>query len=224
MRIAFTRDASKPPRVFLTLALFAFVAAVPATAQIVVYDHGPSTGTYGGYWANRTSGQNFADNATLPAATTITAINIYTNSSPLTGTAHVKILADNAGAPGSVLYSEDKAPDSWTLDVPSGRYEVRTVLTTPFAAQAGVTYWYGVSGDDDMVADMGQDTVQTPGDGVIAQFQGSTLQLMQNPIGDQMFQLEGQPVQAIRALGNWGLVAFALVLAVAAVAAIRRLA
>lgn len=213
----------RQPRFLLALVALALVAAVPATAQTVVFDQGPTTGTESSCYMNQTSGQNFADKATLAAATQITAISIYTCRSLLSGTVHVKILADSGGVPGSVLYSENKTPDSWVADAASGGYKVRVALTGVFNAQAGVTYWYGVSGNPDM-GDLEQEAVLSPGDSQMAQFLGTDfIMFTYTFVGDQMFELEGAP-EPIPTLDHRGLLAFALLLAVAGFAAIRRFA
>jgi hypothetical protein len=154
----------------------------------LIFDQGPSTGTYGGCWANATSGQNFADQATLVDLVEIDEIRVFTCLDPLAGTVHVKILADDgAGNPAGVVYAEDKAPDAWVVDPVSGGYVVSVILTTPFQASAGTTYWYGISHN---VEDMGQHSVVAPGDGTMAQFNGSVFSF-HAPVGDQSFQLMG---------------------------------
>lgn len=218
MKLAANTQPAPKHRVLLPLLVLALAAAVPATAQTVVFDQGPTTGTNGGCWSNFTTGQNFADKATLTAATQISAISIYTCQAPATGTVHVKILADGAGVPGAVLYSEDKTPTSWAADSASGGYKIRVVLTTPFTANAGVTYWYGVSGNG---TDISQYSVLTPGDGHMAQFSGTAYGFA-TPVGDQMFQLEGGPAEGIPALGTWGIVALVGLVALAGVAVLRR--
>jgi hypothetical protein len=154
----------------------------------LIFDQGPSTGAYGGCWANGTSGQNFADQATFVDPVEIDEIRIFTCVNPLAGTVHVKILADDgAGNPAGVVYAEDKAPDAWVADPVSGGYVVSVILTTPFQASAGTTYWYGISHN---VEDMGQHSVVAPGDGMMAQFNGSVFAIHAT-VGDQSFQLMG---------------------------------
>ena len=87
----------------------------------------------------------------------------------------------------SVVYAEDKTPDGWVVDPASGGYVVSVMLTTPFQASAGMTYWYGASLN---TQSLGQFSVLTPGDGAMAQFFGS-LFLFHADVGDQMFQLIG---------------------------------
>jgi len=217
------RSSARAVQVMLCAAglLTAFLWSSAAMGQTVVFDHGPTTGTpVASCWSNSTAYQNFADQATLPSATEITAVVDFTCDAPV-GTVHVKILSDNgSGAPGSVLYAEDKTPDASIADAASGGYKVTVNLTTPFSAQAGVTYWYGVSGNG---SNPDQLSILSPGDGQMAQFDGATYQFSAS-VGDQMFQLLGQPVEAIPTLDRWGLLAFALLMAAAGFAAIRRLA
>ncbi len=195
-------------------------------AQGIVFDQGPTTGTKTGDWSNITGSQNFAEKATFSSSTTITAIDIFTAPAPTAGTVHIKILADAAGVPGSVLYSEDRAPDAWVADATTGGFKVTALLTTPFVAAAGTTYWYGLSGNG---FQLGQYGVIAPGDSRMAQFSGATFSFFtQTSVGDQMFQLEGNAgpsasVAAVPALGRSGLIAVAMLLAAAGVLGIRRL-
>jgi len=157
----------------------------------VIFDQGPLTGTNNGCWWNQTDDQNFADQATFADAAEITEILVFTCVAPLAGPVHVKILSDDgAGNPAAVVYAEDKVADAWAADPDSGGYLVSVVLTTPFSAPAGATYWYGISYNG---GDMGQYSVATPGDGTMAQFFASAFQF-HAPIGDQMFQLVGTVV------------------------------
>ena len=193
------------------LVVLVAVAALPAMAQQTVastpvaggatygtlrpgallFDQGPATGSNGGCWSNATAGQNFADQATFVDPVEVTEIRVFTCISALAGTVHLKILSDDgAGNPASVVYSEDKAPDAWVADPPSGGYVVTVLLTTPFQASANTTYWYGVSHNAE---DMGQFSVVGPGDGTMAQFSGSVFSFHAG-VGDQMFQLMGNVV------------------------------
>ena len=152
------------------------------------FDQGPTTGSNGGCWANTTEGQNFAEQATLASPVQVNTINIYTCIGPQAGTVHIKILADDgAGNPGTYLYQEDRIPDAWGPDPTSGGFLASVNLATPFIANAGTTYWYGVSGNG---FELGQFSVLTPGDGTMAQFSGPVFG-GHTTVGDQMFQLEG---------------------------------
>lgn len=173
------------------------VASTPAPGGVsygslrpgaLIFDQGPSTGTYGGCWWNETAGQNFADQATLVDPAEIDEVRVFTCVAPMAGMVHVKILADDgAGNPAGVVYAEDKTPDAWVADPVSGGYVVSVVLTTPFQASAGTTYWYGISYNG---GDMGQHSVVAPGDGTMAQFSGSAFS-SHTGVGDQSFQLMG---------------------------------
>lgn len=152
----------------------------------LIFDQGPTTGSNAGCWSNYTTGQNFAEHATLAATTNVTSIRIFTCIGPQSGSVTLKILTDAGGAPGSYLVYESVFPSEWTNE-PTGGYRVTANLTTPFAAQAGQTYWYGMSGDG---FELGQYSVQTPDNGQMAQFSGSSYGGMAG-VGDQMFQLYG---------------------------------
>jgi hypothetical protein len=159
----------------------------------VIFDFGPTSGAQAGCWQNITDFQNFAEQANLAAGGIVDTITIFTCISPVGGTVHVKILADDgAGNPddGIVLYQEDKTPDAWVSEPITGGFQVVVNLTTPFLANPGTTYWYGVSGNG---FELGQYSVATPGDGTMAQFSASTF-VGHAGVGDQMFQLIGGPV------------------------------
>lgn len=152
----------------------------------LVFDQGPTTGSNAGCWSNYTASQNFAEHATLAATTNITSIRIFTCIGPQSGTVTIKILDDAGGVPGNYLIYESVFPTEWVSE-PTGGYRVTADLSSPFTAQAGQTYWYGLSGDG---FEMGQYSVQTPDNGQMAQFSGSSYGSMTS-VGDQMFQLFG---------------------------------
>ena len=157
----------------------------------VLFDQGPTTGGNGGCWSNFTESQNFAEQATLASPVEVTSMNIYTCIGPQGGTIHIKVLDDDgAGNPSTFLYQEDRVPDAWVPDPTSGGFLVTVNLATPFLASAGTTYWYGVSGNG---FELGQFSVLTPGNGTMAQFQGSVFD-HHTTVGDQMFQLLGSVV------------------------------
>ncbi|MCC7291492.1 MAG: hypothetical protein IT449_05460 [Phycisphaerales bacterium] len=156
----------------------------PALAQEVLFDQGPSTGTYNGCWSNYTESQNFAEQSTLDSDATLEGVVIWTCIGPVSGTLHVKILDDAGGQPGSYLYEQDVTADSWDPD--GSLYRV-AVSITPFDMTAGVTYWVGVSGNG---FELGQASVLTPGDGTMAQFSGRAFGF-HTAVGDQMYQLIG---------------------------------
>jgi hypothetical protein len=164
----------------------AFGAAPGGSA--VIFDFGPTTGSVGGCWANTTESQNFAEQVNFPLGAIVDSIAIYTCIAPTAGTVHLKILTDDgAGNPGSVVYQEDKAPDSWVADPTTGGFVVVVNLTTPFNHTAATTFWYGLSGN---AFELGQFSVLTPGNGTMAQFSGPVFQF-HTTVGDQMFQLSG---------------------------------
>jgi len=153
----------------------------------VIFDQGPLTGTNGGCWYNVTGSQNFAEQFSFSADRTVEGINIFTCVSPQSGTVHIKILDDNMGDPNNYIYEEDRTPDSWVADPASGGYIVTCELQTPFTAGAGEVYWIGVSGNG---FELGQYSVQTPGDGKMAQFSARNFSF-HTTVGDMMFQLTG---------------------------------
>jgi len=154
----------------------------------VIFDFGPTSGAQNGCWQNQTAGQNFAEQVNFAQGAIVDSIAIYTCIGPTAGTVHVKILTDDgAGNPATVVYQEDKTPDSWVSDPTTGGFVVVVNLTTPFNHTPATTFWYGVSGNG---FELAQFSVATPGDGFMAQFSGPVFTNHTN-VGDQMFQLSG---------------------------------
>lgn len=171
-------------------AAYADIGSASSNAGMV-FDQGPASGSLAGCWQNQTEQQNFADTVVFSKATQVQAITIYTCAPPVSNaTVHLKILSKGpTGFPGYVLRKEDGPVTSWTASPVSGvGYAVTYTFAKPFSAGAGKTYWFGLSGND---FDLSQDTVSTPGNGMIAKYSGKNF--MGNVlIGDQMFQLSGQ--------------------------------
>lgn len=149
----------------------------------VIFDQGPSTGTYGGCWSNFTLGQNFSDPAPLAAGTSVTGITIFTCIPPVTGTVTFKAVDENSHA---FLYTESGTPSSW-VDDGSGGYIVTYTLANPFVVPGGASVGYGLSGDG---FELGQNSVLSPGDGLMSQYSGSEFSFLTS-VGDQTFQLLG---------------------------------
>lgn len=154
----------------------------------VIWDFGPGTGANGGYWVNQTDNQNFADNVTFGADTQVDGFNLFTGASITdpASTFHFKVLADDNGLPGAYLYQWDQVYSSFSPTTYNGIYEAQFLWPTPLVFVAGTTYWVGVSGNG---FEAGQSSVVGgPGDGTMAQFEGSQFTVMAT-VGDQMFQL-----------------------------------
>ena len=173
-------------RLFSSLALLSAVAA--SHAQLV-WDQGPATGTQGGFWSNSTAGQNFADLVSFASATTILRYRTFTLFDPSTyGTMTVKLLDDNAGAPGNFLSTQSVPVFAFGFAGNFSNNDVYWIdlnLTTALNLNANTNYWIGASGDG---FEAGQLSVLTPQDGQMAQFSGSTFSHHAG-IGDQTFQL-----------------------------------
>jgi hypothetical protein len=155
----------------------------------LVWDYGPTTGSQGGCWANTTASQNFAEDVTFATTTNVTTMVIYTCIAPTAGDVHLKVRADDgAGNPSNtLLYDADVVPTSWVADPVTGGYAVTADLPGGFSATGGTTYWFGMSGNG---YELGQYSVLTPDDGMMAQFSGPTFSF-HTGVGDQMFQLYG---------------------------------
>jgi|WetSurSiteA1Bulk_404760.scaffolds.fasta_scaffold45143_1 hypothetical protein len=188
----------------ITVSLLIFPAL--AYSQELIFDYGPLSGSLGNSnWTNQQSSQNFAEQFSFSTTTTITRVDIFTGTNSPGSSVHIKVLSDASGSPGAYLYEEDQIPASWTLD-PGGVYRVTCNLTTPFIAQANTVYWIGVAGN---FPGMTQASVLSPGDGEMAQFNGSTFVYFTTGVGDMMFQLYGDQSQiAVPSMTQWGMILF----------------
>ncbi|MET0382184.1 MAG: hypothetical protein ABW032_02060 [Burkholderiaceae bacterium] len=184
-------------------------AAASAQADPVVWDQGPGTGTYNSGYVDIATGQNYADSVTFDAATVVTGMNFYSGYDLTRRTAgdafHLKVLADDGGAPGAALHTEDigyAIAYPFEPQVNLGMQELHFEFA-PMTFSAGMTYWIGLSGNG---FDAGQDTIDAPQDDAIAMFDGDAFVALQTgfgglgPIGDQMYQLTGHP--AVPELGG----------------------
>lgn len=192
----------------LSLALLAIGSSAGSRAALL-WDYGPSTGSYGGCWANQTNGQNFAEKITFASAVTVTKVNYFSCFASYSGTSfHVKLLADSGGVPGAVLASQDLNYTSHTFfGTQDGNNVYKTVLDiTALNLAANTVYWIGFSGNGFEAA---QVSVRSPGDGMMAQFNGSSYTGMTG-VGDQEFQLEGSVVPEPASMAVLGLGGLAL--------------
>ncbi|MCF7808177.1 MAG: hypothetical protein K9M49_00150 [Candidatus Marinimicrobia bacterium] len=156
----------------------------------VLFDQGPSTGELNTCLASWSHTWNIADQFSLDEARTISAIRIFTCKPPRPGRqVHVKILSDEDDIPDEFLYEEFKEPESWEYDPEFDIYEVTTSLTTPFQASAHTKYWTSVSGD---YIELGQYSIFSPTDGILAGFRGKTYLGQTSSFGDMCFQLLGE--------------------------------
>jgi len=156
----------------------------------VIFDQGPTTGSYSGFWQNQAHKQNLAEKFSFSENHAITGVRIFTSINPgVDKPVHIKILSDDEGFPGSYLYEEDRTVDEWNLYSSFPVYEVTAFLGNPFRALAHTTYWTGLSGTG---LDLGQHSVRTPDDGRLAVFWGQTLLGTTGQVGDMTFQLLGR--------------------------------
>ena len=162
-----------------------FVGGLSADTMLV--DQSPSTGTPVCCWQNQTAQQNFADVFTITAPTYLTAYNQFTGDgfpNPAAGAFDFRIFANSGGIPGALITSWDQAYDPFT--VLGGGIAEESFTLAPVLLGPG-TYWIGVSGNGfeagqlSMLGDAG-------GDNQMAQFNGTSFQFMTG-VGDQSFQL-----------------------------------
>jgi hypothetical protein len=158
-----------------------------ACAAPVIWDYGPASGTESGSWQNITAGQNFAEKVRFNTPTLLTGYQHFGFSAPPGGVYHLKLLADMAGAPGALLASMDISPAAPSTAVPATSYFQTNFNLPNIPLVANTNYWIGLSGNGFEAA---QESVRTPGDGMMAQFNGPAYDSIVG-IGDQMFRLEG---------------------------------
>lgn len=175
--------------------------AAPAKAAFVV-DFSPATtgGSYGGAWINQSSNQNFGEQIDFTSAVTITAMDVYTLSHVgNVGTlVTIRLWADQGGIPGALLTSFTETIALKDTDGTAGItnvVRVRANFTNALNLAANTTYWIGMSGTSD---ELGQVSLNTPGDGTMAWFSGTSYN-SQAAIGDMAFRLEGSDINAVPA-------------------------
>lgn len=124
----------------------------PAAASVVF-----SNGTPNGQGGQIVTGEVNADDFTLTNAILITGAGIYVGKrqvgdSPASDPFVYYIWADASGAPGALLTFGSVVPASvtdtgisWSAVTPRDAFLITFNLTSPFAAAAGTTYWFGIS-------------------------------------------------------------------------------
>lgn len=179
--------------VLASLAVVIPILCQTAEAQTVVWDQGPFTEDFSGALLNTTTSQNFADNVTFAVDTVVNGYNMFTwvgiSAWRHAGASdfHLKILADNGGLPGSVVFAADVGLKSFNLGLT--RYVDELNFDLPaFTFAGGVTYWVGLSGNG---FDPSQAVLWSDSRPELALFGASTFIRMEP--GSQMFQLTFAP-------------------------------
>jgi hypothetical protein len=174
--------------VFLVICL----CTAAAQAGTVVWNYAPTNGDAVCCWANYLNGQNFADNFTLPGNSTIIGFNLFTGNFPgYPGAAYnVHLYADNGGVPGSLIESQDVSASSFSYYGNFNGVSVykAVIPLAPMSVMGGVEYWIGACGISFEAGQLSLQGPGDPGDGQIAQFNGTSFQAIV-PIGDQSFQI-----------------------------------
>ncbi len=182
---------------FLLAACAAPAFAGAARGGDVIWDFGPATGEFAGWWWNQTEQQNFADDVVFDDFIELTGIDIWTGANTAQGDMHVKILFhDQFGAfrPGEDYLRWDVQHTRWEFD---GNYNGTDLYRVtfdfkPVLLRANTRYWIGVSGNG---WTLGQASLRAPGDSRMARFRGSEFESMSSTLfGDQMFRLRGRAV------------------------------
>jgi hypothetical protein len=191
--------------------------SVTASGQ-VIWDFGPTSGTPAGVcYTNEAAGQNFTDDFSFAEPMTLTGMDIWSCSSFGASAAHIKIhLDDGGGNPGAIFTEWDQAVAS----VVDGSWYRISADFAGVSLDAGQIYWIGMSPNSGFASQL---TVNTPGDGSIAMFSGSTF-LSHPTVGDQMYQLRGALTAVdIPDLSGYGIATLVLLIGVVGIIGIRRL-
>lgn len=174
--------------IFLALVALATTGRPAAAGIPVIFDQGPSTGALGPCFDNQADADNWADQVDFVDGAVVQGIAIYVPSDPGPVVVHTRIFADDGtGSPGALLREEDNA--ALVEPVPGELFRVAVAFLAPFIAEAGTTYWYGLSASPSF--ELMQCTVLSPGDGRIARFSGPVF-VGHDRTGDQMFALLGE--------------------------------
>lgn len=168
----------------------ALSAAAAATVNAdVVWDYGPRAGAHNGGFSNMSDDQNFVEQIVFEQDTIIDRMDIWTCWNDPPPTIKIKIYVDDgAGTPGDLDASWEQPMDEFVDEGPE-LIRVTAFFDDAVTLSAGTIYWIGLSG---VGSELGQEAVQTPGDGMMAQMAGDGFQF-HTSVGDQMFRLYGEP-------------------------------
>lgn len=197
---------------FLVASIIMSVAVASPAAILVNQD--PSTGPYGGSWANTTGSQILADSFMFGTSAQITGYDYYSNFNPPGGNSWELNLWSDSGSnsPGSALVTLTLSHSSYTLwGTQSGTNIYQAVFDfAPISVAANTKYWINLSANGFEGA-LTSTNPSSNGDG--------TLSFRSNPssawstissIGDVTYRLRGEPVPEPASLAILGLGALAL--------------
>ena len=176
------------------IAVGALVVSLPARAD-VIWDQSPAGvgGTAGGaFWSNISSDQNFSDPAIFGGATLLTGMDIYTGPewAQVGDSVTIRIRTGHADLPFLEFVDTIDVVDSEGVAGFSDTVRAHAAFATPIALDAGVQYWFGMSG----TLEIAQISIRGGSgpllDNLMAQYRGTTFLQFQG-LGDMAFRLHG---------------------------------
>lgn len=187
----------------------------PAKAAFIVnYSPGATGASTFGSFLNLSTSQNFAERILFNSAATITAMDIYTASfqGPVGTSVTIRLWADNAGSPGTLITSFTETISVRDSDGNGGNSQIariRATFTNALNLSANTQYWIGMSGTS---TDIGLFTLtgpNAPDNARSAIFTGTTFGSTNNT-GDMAFRLEGTLGGVVAAPAPAGAVLFGI--------------
>jgi MYXO-CTERM domain-containing protein len=205
-----------PTHAALGALLLIAASAEPVRAGII-WDYSPDTtgaSVAGTTWANKASGQNFAERISFVNPVLVTGMDIYTRANiPSVGqSATIRIRADAAGIPGVLL--EDFVEQISIVDTvgatSTNRVRAHVDFTTPVLLAGLTDFWIGMSGTNSELGQSGLVGVQAPDDSRMYFFSGTNPASFTNTlVGDMAFRLFGEEQSTATpepaSLAIWGL-------------------
>jgi hypothetical protein len=148
--------------------------------------------------------QSFAERISFATPVEITGMDIYMVGNNVGQVGTVRLWADSSGQPGALLMKFNETVSAvdgiGAIDFSPHSFEVRVHVdfTMPIELPHGQTFWIGMAGSSTSFF-WSQDTLSgpsAPGDGQIAQFNGTDQFSYFSPIGNMAFRLEGDVLQS----------------------------
>jgi hypothetical protein len=167
----------------------------------------PAPGS-GAVWTNRQNIQHWADSFVLSYDAAATGMDIYTREffGQIGTSVIIRLYADNAGIPGTVLATLNETITLRDTDGAAGLDEVTrigAVFSSPLALNANTTYWIGMTSSTSDIGQLSLTGPNIPENGSMARFVNTTYSST-NSVGDMAFRLQGDfaPSGAVPAPGG----------------------